>query len=245
MPSSGVGGVAVGGSTVRCRRYQQELAEGSGGVSRAGYATCGSNPQSGGQKQQEQQQQSSGIPDTLAPDAIVLDHRPAAVQNEPSEAVFARQLAAEPLEVSEARALRAPTRPAAEEQELHELTHLFHAPWCKHCVQARGRDEARRQTADRVDAVQPLVSLDYFCLSGKDRPERPAMEMGIAAVDQSTGALWASMVIAKGMVMGPYPAQSMAVWLKEVGHVRVTLRSDGEPAILALANAVKNPCTLR
>lgn len=134
------------------------------------------------------------VPEVLEPSAVQFEQQPVAVAREPSEAVFAQQLAAEPVETATARTLKTPSRPPAEEQELHQLTHLPYASWCKHCVQARGKEEAHRAIAGRVDAVQPLVSMDYFFLSGKERPERPDMETGIAAVDQATGSLWASMV---------------------------------------------------
>ena len=135
-----------------------------------------------------------------------------------------------------------PTRPSAEAVAAHELTHLLFEPWCKFCVEARGKEEAHRKVGERIDAAQPTIAVDYFFLSGKKVKGQPAeaAPTGIVAIDTATGALWATMVIGKGTTFGIYPTLSLTAWLKELGHTKVTFQSDGEPAIVSLVDAVRD-----
>ena len=49
----------------------------------------------------------------------------------------------------------------------HSLTHLPSQPWCKVCVQSRGRDSPHREKS-KMDAVVPQLHFDYGCRSSTD-----------------------------------------------------------------------------
>ena len=83
--------------------------------------------------------------------------------------------------------------------------------------------------------------MDYFFLGdgGKQRKVSDAdIPTGVIATDTSTGAIWATMVPAKGLAAGAYAALSFNMWIKELGHLRITLQTDGEPAILEFAEGI-------
>ena len=146
-------------------------------------------------------------------------------------------------EEAQAKTLRQPLRPSPEEVAAHELSHLTYAPWCGDCVSGRGREDAHRPTGGRVDAIQPLIALDYFFLGGDRRKGKDkatdSTPVGLAAIDTSNGALWGSMVIGKGAAFGTYPALALTSWLRELGHIHITLQTDGEPAIQSLVDLIR------
>ena len=51
----------------------------------------------------------------------------------------------------------------------------------------------------------------------------------MVGTDMSTGAAWASAVLIKGRE-DPYIVSSILSWLSELGHSKVIIQSDGEPA---------------
>ena len=93
--------------------------------------------------------------------APVGDEAPMAI----AEGDFQAAGGPEELEEETARTLGQPTRPGPEQVAAHDLTHLPFAPWCAHCVQSRGKEMAHPKTADRVDAVQATICMDYFFLT--------------------------------------------------------------------------------
>ena len=103
----------------------------------------------------------------------------------------------EELEEEAARTLGQPMRPGPEQVAAHVLTHLPFAPWCAHCVQSRGRENAHPKTGDRVDAVQATVCMDYFFLTDPDEDKKHRKATGdktpiptaVVAIDTSAGAV--------------------------------------------------------
>ena len=97
-------------------------------------------------------------------------------------------------EEAQAKTLKQPLRPSAEEVAAHELTHLTYAPWCGDCVTGRGHEDAHRPAEGRIDAVQPVIALDYFFLGGERHKGKDKVTgstpVGLAAIDTSGGALW-------------------------------------------------------
>ena len=126
----------------------------------------------------------------------------------------------------EVRGERAPAAPTEDEKARHALTHLPFAAWCGDCVRGRGADAAHERQPSRLDAVRPLIALDYFYQGDGD--ERADVAPCLAAVDASTGMLFATRCSRKGDCS--YTAKALASWLRELGHPRFDLQSDGEPA---------------
>ena len=100
----------------------------------------------------------------------------------------------------------------------------------------------------------PLVSVDYFFLSDKgvltraesenkwDAPPESSLRV-LAGVDGPTNTLIARAVPQKEVDSGGYDARGFADSIAWLGHSRVTVRSDNEPAIVkrlvATANLLK------
>ncbi|CAE7029215.1 GIP [Symbiodinium sp. CCMP2592] len=138
-----------------------------------------------------------------------------------------------------AKAPAGPQEPSAEERAQHELTHLPPEPWCEHCIKGRALDVAHRLTPLELRAQRPRVEIDYSFLKtdGTRAPEDEAAEVILSAWDESTGMATAAKT---------YDVNHICRWLGEfianLGHV--TIRADGEPAILniarRLADALRN-----
>ena len=56
--------------------------------------------------------------------------------------------------------LRDPGTPDQIVTEQHSLTHFPSQPWCKTCVESRGRDSPHREQS-KIDAVVPRLQFDF------------------------------------------------------------------------------------
>ena len=178
----------------------------------------------------------------MAAASAALDEGPRMIEEADFQAAGAAPEELDEEEV-QAKTPKQPQRPSPEEVAAHELTHLTYAPWCAECVAGRGHEDSHRPTKGRVDAVQPLIALDYFFLGGDKKkgkdPDTGSTPVGMVAIDTSTGALWASMVIGKGATYGIYPTMAVTSWLRELGHLHITMQTDGEPAIQSIVDSIK------
>ena len=97
----------------------------------------------------------------------------------------------------------------------------------------------------------PLISVDYFFLSSKgvltrdetenkwDAPPVDTMRV-LAGRCSSTKTLFAHAVPQKGDDPNGYAAKCLSDSISWMGHARVAIRSDNEPAIVALVSAAAN-----
>ena len=130
------------------------------------------------------------------------------------------------------KALRAPTSPTAEEIEEHEMIgHSVHRSWCGHCVRARGMLEKHPAMAHEEKAL-PTLGIDYYFF-GKQDEGLPHLQV----TDDCSGMSWSSAVPAKGA--DAFAVNFVVGILSECGYKRVTLRSDNEPAVKSLKEAVQ------
>ena len=130
---------------------------------------------------------------------------------------------------------RQPEAPTEEERRTHELTHLPAAAWCEDCVRGRGKAQAHEdQRGHTIDAILPVIQMDYF-YAGDDETST----LGVAACDRASTSLFGSGATQKGPSC-LYAVRALAAWIRELGHPRVCLQSDGEPAILSYAAAVRD-----
>ena len=119
--------------------------------------------------------------------------------------------------------------------------------WCEDCVKSRARDAHHRRKApeDPLDEVKvPRVHMDYFFMSRED--ESASSNPLFVMADEKSGARYARAVGKKGLGVSDemdWLIQDISKTLKSWGHAGRTgghliLKSDGEPALLALKNAV-------
>ena len=134
--------------------------------------------------------------------------------------------------------ITSPIKPSAEAIEQHFTAgHVDYRTWCPVCVKARGREDAhprRREDDDDDRTGLPIVAMDYTELN--EESENP--QKVIIGVDQSTGNLFAHLVIAKGLI-DDWICKRIVRDLEEFGKSDVILKTDGEPAIKAVQNRVQ------
>jgi len=140
--------------------------------------------------------------------------------------------------------LRRPKEPTAAERLEHEILHEPYRAWCQACVSGRGRYEYHRSRDHGEDAI-PTIGVDYGYLASSAR----ASEEGLVDSGADDGDLGGSAVLcgrcsadgwldgyvlpAKG-VEHPYCIDALTSIVKGCAFRRVLLKSDNEPAILAL-----------
>ena len=129
--------------------------------------------------------------------------------------------------------LRASSAPTAEEVEEHEANgHCNYRSWCRACVAGRGRSDAHVSENSDENAL-PMVAIDYAYLgdSANDSEDKASPILVLrSGRDRWT---YSEVFPAKG-VQNTWRAKRLAVELAMVPWTRFTLKSDQEPAILAL-----------
>ena len=129
------------------------------------------------------------------------------------------------------RLLPKPRTPSKAEWERHVVSHMPFRDWCRHCVAGRGL-ERRHQRHPGHDDQYPLVCIDYGYLSGDATPM-------LVAKDRRTGMVFALPVERKGAA-DPHAVEQLAAWVDMLGSSQMAIRSDGEPALMQVAAAVRD-----
>ena len=142
----------------------------------------------------------------------------------------------------------APKGPTKQEREDHELLHLPYRAWCKHCVRGRGRNKAhgRQEEQDEEEREQrvPRVSIDYFFMSVEE--EKASANPMMVMIDEQNGNKYMRAVGRKGLGEGAdmeWLIKDMHEEMKAWGYTggpnsEIIMKSDGEPAIVAVREAV-------
>ena len=141
------------------------------------------------------------------------------------------------LDETQAMGIASPQLPSAEEIAAHSLTHIPYRAWCKVCVATKGRDNHHSRVEDRVDNLTPVIQADYWFLEGETRSISTSRTF-IVMVDTSSGAVHTNECLTKGPGCS-YSVAAAKSFLMEIGHARIILQTDGEPAILAWAEEVR------
>ena len=129
--------------------------------------------------------------------------------------------------------------PSQKELDEHSVTHIPYRNWCRHCVSGRGQSDHHKKQLARHEQEMPVVSVDYAYLaesSAKGSQER--MQPVIVLKDRKAGTVKAHMVEEKGI--NAFAVKRIGQDLALLGYKRIVFKSDNEPAILALKQAVKN-----
>ncbi len=155
------------------------------------------------------------------PDTTGSSHDPVVVVSEDSEA-------------AKVKTMPSPYQPAKQEIEEHNITHLPHRSWCRHCVRGRGKSQAHQQLDAESSHVVPHVSFDYVFLGQEDEKALPS----ILIRDHSTRITYSHAVPCKGTSGSKHPARQMFCSIKQLGYSKIIFKSDNEPAILELRRAV-------
>jgi len=128
------------------------------------------------------------------------------------------------------RTKEAPELPTQAEVAAHDTVHCPYRSWCEVCVAASGKEDAHaRATSLDVETGLPVLSLDYEFLEGP-------VTVLIGTVKPS-GAALAYTCTAKGP-SDDWVVKQLVRDLETWGLKDICLKTDGEPAILALQQAV-------
>ena len=130
---------------------------------------------------------------------------------------------------------RRPYMPTQKEIDEHMPTHIPYRSWCPHCVAGKGIS-GKHVGGEDQDKIGVTISLDYCFMGTENDPDElmPVLVMH----DDSLELIWALPVESKG------PTKYVVDWctrkLDEAGYrgQRISLKSDEEPAIMALKRAI-------
>ena len=128
------------------------------------------------------------------------------------------------------RMLNAPIAPSEEAIAEHYTTHLPYRNWCPVCVKSKGKEDKHKTGANKLDRDDtgglPIFSLDYNDI------EVDAVKT-IVGKDEVTGATIHHKVTCKGPG-DEWVVKMILKDLEELGRRDIILKTDGEPAMLAL-----------
>ncbi len=132
------------------------------------------------------------------------------------------------------RALNAPIRPSAEDVDAHNIAHTPPRPWCDICVAAYGKEDPHFRGANDKDETDrsgvPIVSFDYNDLEkGK--------VMTIVGKDETSGMPINHKVSCKGPT-DEWIVKRIVKDLEDLGRRDIILKTDGEPAMIALQSKI-------
>ena len=123
-----------------------------------------------------------------------------------------------------------PKEPSIEERRAHELTHLPTRSWCETCVKSFGLEDPHRRRRGGRDL--PELQVDYMFMGRRGEKE---LICALHAID--TEFLARTVIRAdKGPI--DFVFQGILEFLGEIGRKRIVIRSDNEPAVKALVQAV-------
>ena len=132
------------------------------------------------------------------------------------------------------RALPEPMLPTPEEVAEHNLRHLHHRSWCRHCVAGGGTADQHRARGRTPEEADDPRRLRLPRGKGRGRPDRRPF-IAIKGGPPPTGTRWVDphAVQSKG-VQHACSANVVAQDLVNAGHGGFIFKSDAEPALLAL-----------
>ena len=141
-------------------------------------------------------------------------------------------------EAEELRPVPAPVLPSNQEVEAHNVSHLLFRTWCS--ASGRGLSLGHRKVDTKTKEAEqiPTVFVDFGFFG---QPEDRAHDTFPVLIvwDRKSRGIWSHPVPSKGVVH-PYPARALMADLDFMRYKRVVVKSDHEPSIVALCDAVKN-----
>lgn len=151
------------------------------------------------------------------------------------------ELEEEECDFKPSKGITAPHRPSRREIEEHMRTHVPFKAWCPHCVRgkAKSRPHFRSNNSDR-EAQVPVIAIDYMYMNEDD--EESDSNTIVVLKDRSNGTRYADTLPAKGR--DAYSVERLDRNLRSLGHSRIILKTDQEPAIEALKETVRERLTI-
>ena len=131
--------------------------------------------------------------------------------------------------------LPCPMKPSKEDVERHNATHLPYGCWCPVCVKAKGREDAHKRGDGKEKPGLPIISMDYSELDDEDEARS---NKTLVVKDELSGAVLQYKVKCKG-TGDDWVVKKLVRDIEEFGRTDIRLKTDGEPAIVALQAKVQ------
>ena len=190
------------------------------------------------------------VPGTLTSES------PGAVDESAQEGIADEEVETEDVteETPELKYPSIPTKPDEAEVEKHRKTHWPYRSWCECCNQGRGLGEQRGRSKNGEHDI-PIIGVDYFFITGEGVKTKKELEYadgaeGEASIEESrqkgsiikcvmirdfaTKCVFGHVIPCKGIDEDSYTVKLVASAITWLGHTKIILKSDGEPAILVL-----------
>ena len=138
--------------------------------------------------------------------------------------------AAQSSEAHVAKVKPIPTRPNSEEVAAHDATHCPFRSWCPICVEASSKEDPHPRSSGRdAETGLPIISLDYDLIEDKITV--------LIVKDKESSACLAYECTTKGPD-DEWVVRQLVKDLESWGRTDIVLKTDGEPAMLALQSAI-------
>ena len=132
--------------------------------------------------------------------------------------------------------LKTPVMPSKEDVQSHFATHLPYRSWCRICIKAKLKEDGHfRVKVEKKQEGLPIISLDYQDMNEDSK----AKQKVIIGKDELTGATFGHYILCKGLG-DEWVSKQIVKDIQEFGHGDIILKTDGEPAIVALQNKIQS-----
>ena len=132
--------------------------------------------------------------------------------------------------------IRTPEGPSQREIEEHMANHIPFRSWCPFCVTGKAVSGPHHPKAEGQGGI-PVISIDYAFMGSGQEDEDGSQNPILVVEDDTSKAVMAHMLPRKGA--DEYAVERLKQDLGLLGYKRIVLKSDQEPAILALKAEVK------
>ena len=138
--------------------------------------------------------------------------------------------------------LPSPELPSQSEIDDHNADHRPYRSWCRFCVEGRAREMVHR-LQDQSSRKISTVSFDYLFITRGNVFTREEWEIEkssgeflkvLVVCDSKSKATFAHAVPAKGLDDRGFVVRCIADDVAWLGYIRITLKCDNEPAIVAV-----------
>ena len=136
-------------------------------------------------------------------------------------------------------------QPTKEEYDDHMRTHIAFRKWCPFCVKGKRKNDPHRSSKDKEEQEVPTMSWDYEEQRGKKGVDGTLVDKGedgrnktLLGIDRENK--WLSAIVVEKKGVNPYAVAAVGREIGNSGFNRILLKSDQEPALLKLLEAVKN-----
>ena len=139
-------------------------------------------------------------------------------------------------EAVQAKARKTGAVPSQREVEEHNLDHGVFRSWCPHCVKGRAESYGHVKKVQNEGDV-PTIGIDYMYMhSEQEKEEEKGMPI-VVAKDNRTKMIMARVVPSKGL--DSYAVETVKRMVERLGYKKIIMKSDKEPAVPALKEAVR------